>query len=498
LVSRHGCITIHALMTIRRAFYTLIGLLAFYSLFHSWRQPLLSSHSYRQTQTAQTAQIFLEEGWHPFLPKVHFLGRPGYLILEFPLYQSLVAGLSRVAGLPVQKSGRLINCLAAVLLAWGVAEVLIVLLHGFNPETPEVSQLHKAMTVLVMSSPLVFAMSQWLSIELLSCTCSIWALWLFLKMSHTHNSPSFGAYMGLFMLTLGAFAIKPNTIFTILPFFAVVAWQEDRRRWLRLGIPLVLAFVIGASWYIHGTKVAHVYTKDLSPVDHISHLTMGDKFFFSPDVLKRFLERFTLYVFGPGTILFMLWAGWQTGGSAIRARIKQYRFWVLACCLSTFIYLFIFCGANYYHNYYQLPTIIPVYLGLGLLIPVLWRPITGVVLLIAIVANVTVSGMRLTLQDQDWIAAVSYLQKELGIGTDKPDLLVISNSSATTPILGFYLDRYATAQDLKTFTTKAWSSTRDRVAICDNREGGDCLSALQAKGFTSTHKTSFGKLDIYL
>jgi hypothetical protein len=111
---------------------------------------------------------------------------------------------------------------------------------------------------------------------------------------------------------------------------------------------------------------------------------------------------------------------------------------------------------------------------------------------------VAVSGMRLTHQDKDWIAAVSFMQRELGIGNDKPDLLVVSNWSATTPILGFYLDRYATSQDLNTFTLKAWSSAPDGVVVCDNEAGTDCLSRLQAKGLANISKTTFGKLDIYL
>src|SRR5258708_1773589 len=97
--------------------YLPILAIAAVALAWSWNEPLLSSHSFRQAETAQVAQIFLLEGWTPFVTHFRWVGEPGIVILEFPAYQSLIAGATRLTSLSLETTGRIFSWLSALALA---------------------------------------------------------------------------------------------------------------------------------------------------------------------------------------------------------------------------------------------------------------------------------------------------------------------------------------------------------------------------------------------
>jgi hypothetical protein len=77
----------------------------------AWRhadQPPLDVHSFRQSQTALTAFWAAREGFRlPYETPV--AGLPWAIPFEFPLYQWLVAGLSRLTGAGIDRAGRLLS-----------------------------------------------------------------------------------------------------------------------------------------------------------------------------------------------------------------------------------------------------------------------------------------------------------------------------------------------------------------------------------------------------
>ena len=70
--------------------------------------PILERHAFRQTQTALTAQAFLEHGFR-LAYETPVLGEPWSIPLEFPLYQALVALLAFVSGASLTAVGRLVS-----------------------------------------------------------------------------------------------------------------------------------------------------------------------------------------------------------------------------------------------------------------------------------------------------------------------------------------------------------------------------------------------------
>ena len=91
--------------------------------FGSIGQPLIDRHEFRQTQTALTA-LFFEFDLSGFLDyETPVLGAPWSIPFEFPFFQFLVAASSKMAGLPLSLTGRLVNIFFGVLCVWPVFEI---------------------------------------------------------------------------------------------------------------------------------------------------------------------------------------------------------------------------------------------------------------------------------------------------------------------------------------------------------------------------------------
>ena len=74
----------------------LIILLAAVARTYHITYPLNDMHSFRQTQTAGLIRDFYSHGINLLYPTMITLGDPGYVILEFPLYQGIVALLYKI------------------------------------------------------------------------------------------------------------------------------------------------------------------------------------------------------------------------------------------------------------------------------------------------------------------------------------------------------------------------------------------------------------------
>lgn len=73
-----------------------------------WNTPIMQVHSFRQTQTALTAHFIAEGG--PILKyETPTLGPPWAIPFEFPLYQTIVAGVHKVSGVTLESAGRFVG-----------------------------------------------------------------------------------------------------------------------------------------------------------------------------------------------------------------------------------------------------------------------------------------------------------------------------------------------------------------------------------------------------
>jgi len=462
---------------------------SFLALVGSWGQPLLNSHSHRQTQTAQTIQIFLEEGWHPLLPKLHFFGKPGYCVLEFPLYQSLVTGMVRLTSLSLETSGRLISWLAALLLAAGLANIVRQIQEDL-PDNDRTGWPRPACMVLIMGTPLVFATSQWVSIEILNNAAGCWSFSFFLAYL---KAPSKKKALLFFFSTAISLSMKPNVLFALWPLFLLAACRnkEEALPPIFMG---VVATALAALWFFYGEKVNSLGSQGYKISSISSDLLLGGGILRAGNILKLG-GRIVLYLVGPGTVILFV-ALTLSNSKDIAARWNSSKGWIGASVLSIACYLTVFFGANALHNYYQLPLIVPCFLILMLMVP--WK--TGgrasLLLAAALVINLGVSAKALMPQDKDWKNAIAFLKTRISLGPDQPEIVIVSNWPAAPPVLGYYLDRYG-----KGFTPGELASTTlaeptPWVGVCDRTIDPGCAVRLQTEKVRE--KATFGRLEVFV
>lgn len=86
-------------------------------IFSHLEQPIIDFHGFRQTQTALTSYWMQKEGWQ-LAYQTPVSGFPWAIPYEFPLYQTIVAGLSSLFGSPLEATGRLVSGLFLLACAW--------------------------------------------------------------------------------------------------------------------------------------------------------------------------------------------------------------------------------------------------------------------------------------------------------------------------------------------------------------------------------------------
>lgn len=479
-------------------------LLALLAAAWSWGQPMLNSHSFRQCQTAQMAQVFLQEGWQPFQTKVRFLGRPGITVLEFPVYQTLMAALTQVSGLSLENSGRLLSLLSALLLALALASALrLARRRLFSSEEAGFLLPPETAALLFFASPLLFSLGQWVTIELMNAALAAWALVFFWRIMSTEEKPLWGNSLLLFVCALGSLVLKPHGIFALLPLFCWgLSWtfsgdSSSHRPLARVfwaALAIVPAAVAAFAWYRYGDRVNTEFANPYSVSATAHHLLNGEYKLYQPQVLFRLAQRFVLYALGPGALVFLAHSFLSSGRKLSLERRRLIPLVLSLLCLM--LYLGVFTGANYIHNYYQSAALFPLFFGLTAVCS--WR--SGVrgylVLAVCLAVNLGVSAHFLTRQDKDWKAVLAYLSERIPAGGDLPEISVLSNVGESAPIISFYRERYLkglppTPEMGGHLMEQSW------VAVCDQRIDSSCDQTMKELWPAGLDVKGFGPLRVY-
>jgi hypothetical protein len=129
---------------------------------------LLDGHSFRQLQTALTAQAFQLHGYK-LAYETPVLGPPWSIPLEFPLYPAAVAALSSATGWPLESCGPLVS-LAAFYAAL-LGGVLVLRRLAFPPAVPAL------WVALMLTSPLYTFYGRHFMIETTAVAFGVWFLY---------------------------------------------------------------------------------------------------------------------------------------------------------------------------------------------------------------------------------------------------------------------------------------------------------------------------------
>ncbi len=259
--------------------------------------PLLEGTLVRQVQTASIAKNLYRDGFNLLYSHTYFSGNsPSYLVLEFPLFNFLVALLYLLAGGVFEWMGRILSILfftGASIFLYRATKLM------FNRESALWS------VAAFGLSPLSIIFSRAFMPDFTMIFLCLGGLYFTLKYYKENNAYNFwisAVFMSLAML------VKPHSFYMLLPIF-YLHWQSLKtklflktRNWLYLLVVIIPA----ALWYYHGFRV-HAY---LNPESFFNYEPSN---WFNPGIflnLKFYTELIEIYsgiIFTPFgvTLLFL-------------------------------------------------------------------------------------------------------------------------------------------------------------------------------------------------
>jgi hypothetical protein len=415
---------------------------------------------FRQTHTAQNAEMYNLVGWSPLRAYLRFAHKPGVNVLELPVYQGLEAGLARATQLTIDQSGKLLNVVFGLAYAAGIVALFRALVPAAAGTLPAFA--------LVASTPLLFAISQWVLVDLLACALAVWALVLFHATGRASRK-NVWAHAGLCAALALSFAIKPTVSVAAAPFYALMLW--DGKRWrvkpaARFACA-ALGVAAGLAWFWYGNLLNARLGGHYRITDSAYYF---GSYAFSPLWLGKLAGRLVLYVLGPGTLVALAFA-LTRARSSLRWRTTPLS---IACVASFALYALAFLNLNVRHNYYQLPLLLPVGLALAAVVAAFARASrsAALVLALAVALNAGLALRNLLAVDRDLDSAIEALRHEIPSGIERPELTLVTDVDAAGPVLSYYLVRYVDGLPPEDVAGKRLSSPW--FAACDLSAGGEC------------------------
>jgi hypothetical protein len=306
-----------------------------------WNHSILDMHGFRQTQTAISA-YWLQRGGPWLAYQTPVLGPPWSIPFEFPLYQWIVAALSRL--FPLDQTGRAVSLFFYALSFLPLWQILGQL--GLAPAA------RRIICSLVLLSPTYLFWSRTFMIESTAyCLAMAW-LWASLK-----NRNAWALVFGIL-----AALVKVTTFwgFVLCGVFALIA---ERRR-IRVE-EVLLRFVAPLAAAILWTRFADFH-KQLNPLAE-NFITSGSMHRWnfgtaagrlSPEIWRGLFERVIEAVGGPSILLVPVGLWFLP-----KARVP-----VVACLVAYFGVQLSFPVLHSVHSYYNYANAAFLACALGLLI----------------------------------------------------------------------------------------------------------------------------------
>ena len=235
-----------------------------WALHVGWFNGILDVHPWRQSHTAVSVQEMLRGG--PFwFYRTPIFGPPWQWPLELPLYQWLVATISRALGTPIEQAARAVSVTffgGTLVACWFVLDIFAI------------APRHRPVVLaLLAASPLYIFWSRTFMIESTALCCAM----VYLAAAH-HATPRAGAESSVPALVLAAAAgavAGATKVTTFTPFVAAVAvivglrWRSGgwtrRRGLVTLVVVLAIPLVATAAWLVFADmqKVANPLAAEL-------------------------------------------------------------------------------------------------------------------------------------------------------------------------------------------------------------------------------------------
>lgn len=317
----------------------LVALLAFTLRMYKVTTPLLDWHSWRQADTASVTREYQKNGIDLFYPKYHDVssipsGLPnpeGYRMVEFPLYNALVAVILEIAPmLPLVPTSRVVSALFSIGTLFSLffltksyygkkAGYLAAFFFAVIPYSIFYSR-------VVLPEPMMVFLS----------TLSITAFRFYL----VRNSNKL-YLVSLFSLAL-SFLLKPFTAF-LAPIYLTMLLQERSLKEIARDIRLYLFPVFALIPFIAWRKWISQFPEGIPASDWLLN---GNGIRFRPAWVRWLgYERITKLILGYVGVLAI--------PISLLVSLKKKEFFIFSWWLSIGLYFTVIATGNVQHDYYQ-------------------------------------------------------------------------------------------------------------------------------------------------
>ncbi len=221
-----------------------IPLLSLVMHYSAWNLSLTGPHVWRQSQTQQTIDSFVEEDFCILNPRQLARGAgDGIARLEFPLYQWLIAALGKLVGNTVLLS-RIFTFLLSCVAIWGMHALLLAWLHN---------RLTALLAAYLMAfAPAFFYYAVTPLPDMLAFTSALWSLAVLLR-----NIDRFSFKMWSLGMALAAMATLlklPYAMFLVGPLVAAAIAFRSKRIGIaglaKAGLIAAMAMLPATAWYL--------------------------------------------------------------------------------------------------------------------------------------------------------------------------------------------------------------------------------------------------------
>ena len=321
-------------------------LLAFCLRIFNFSSPILGVHSWRQADTAAIARNFYENGYNFWYPQVDWGGNlTGYCQTEFPIYSFLIAILYKFLGIH-ESIGRLVSIVFSL--------ITIYFLYKLCLEITKDQQLSFWSSFFYTIIPTNIYYSRTFQPESFVLMTGLSGIYFFYKWLKTDQKKYF--YTSLILVTLACLVKVVPAFYLSLPMI-FLAWQRfDRKMFFNLNLWFYFFVVLISTliWYLHSFQVGMEYG-----------LTFGfgaERFGWNFQRLGITFEQIIYFI----AVRHLLVLGFivMIFGVCCKRKNQEERFFDVFL-ISTIGYILIFANLNSFHEYYQLPFLIPASIYLG-------------------------------------------------------------------------------------------------------------------------------------
>ncbi|MFN3966705.1 MAG: ArnT family glycosyltransferase [Endomicrobiia bacterium] len=319
-----------------------------YLRFINITSPLTDWHSWRQTFTAMISRNFFENGYRILEPQIDYAGRsPGYVPLEFPLYQFIVSLFYKFFGVK-EWLGKFISIIFSI----GTMFFLFFLTKIYYNEKTALYA-----TSVFAFLPLSIFYSQTFMPESLLIFCSAGSIYFLSKWIEDSKTINFLISL---LLTTTAFLVKLTSIYLLFPLLYLFWFKYSKESIKKYEFWIFIIFAILPSflWYIiwiPKLSFERTFGSIWDTKDRWGNLNWWLNIeWYQKIFLQHISENWLLFI---GLVFFIL------GFSQKIKDKKEYVFHIWT--FGIILYFFVVAQGNWMHEYYQFPIVLPASIFIG-------------------------------------------------------------------------------------------------------------------------------------